>query len=214
MTLQLRLVFALLVLEMVLFVALIIPMPFTMKRKMFNFISESPVVAKLQYGMKITFIFILIIFIDSVARVYRVQVEMSALRHDTSGAARAAAIGTERMDVQSRKFYSERNMYLTGFTLFLSLILNRTYVMILDVLRLEEKVKMYEGDKKAGGKEGEKLDGGYRADQIGELKKQLTKKDKELSAMKKQAEGLQKEYDSLSVKYNQMNPGSGDKKSN
>ena len=76
----------LLVTEMVLFMALIVPMPFTFKRKMFNFIAESPIVAKLQYGLKITFIFILILFIDSVNRVYRVQVEMSALSHDTSGA--------------------------------------------------------------------------------------------------------------------------------
>lgn len=66
--------------------ALIIPMPFTAKRKMFNFISESPIIAKMQYGMKITFIFILILFIDSVNRVYRVQVEMSALHKDSSGA--------------------------------------------------------------------------------------------------------------------------------
>ncbi len=71
---------------MVLFMALIIPMPFTAKRKMFNFISESPIIAKMQYGMKITFIFILILFIDSVNRVYRVQVEMSALHKDSSGA--------------------------------------------------------------------------------------------------------------------------------
>ncbi|KIW84983.1 hypothetical protein AYO21_04988 [Fonsecaea monophora] len=214
MTLYYSLVFVLLVTEMVLFIALIIPMPFTVKRKMFNFISESPIVAKIQYGMKITFIFILILFLDSVNRVYRVQVEMAALSKDTTGAGRAAAIGSERMEVQARKFYSQRNMYLTGFTLFLSLILNRTYGMILDVLRLEEKVKMYEGDKRAGGKEGEKLSGEYRADQIGELKKQLQKKDKELEAMKSQAQGLQKEYDELSVKYNQLNPSGGDKKSN
>ncbi|OAP64352.1 hypothetical protein AYL99_00324 [Fonsecaea erecta] len=214
MTLYYSLVFMLLVAEMVLFLALIIPMPFTFKRKMFNFISESPLVAKVQYGMKITFIFILILFLDSVNRVYRVQVEMAALSKDTSGVGRAAAIGSERMEVQARKFYSQRNMYLTGFTLFLSLILNRTYGMILDVLRLEEKVKMYEGDKRAGGKEGEKLSHEYRADQIGELKKQLQKKDKELEAMKSQAQGLQKEYDELSVKYNQLNPSSGDKKSN
>ncbi|KIW40531.1 uncharacterized protein PV06_07719 [Exophiala oligosperma] len=214
MTLYYSLVFAILVSEMVLFISLVVPMPFTVKRKMFNFISESPLVAKLQYGMKITFIFILILFLDSVNRVYRVQVEMAALMNDTTGAGRAAAIGTDRMEVQARKFYSQRNMYLTGFTLFLSLILNRTYGMILDVLRLEEKVKMYEGDSQAGGKEGEKLGKHYRADQIGELKKQLEKKDKELQAMKSQAEGLQKSYDELSVKYNQTNPSEGDKKSN
>jgi len=214
MTLYYSLVFVLLVVEMVLFVALIIPLPFTVKRKMFNFISESPLVAKLQYGMKITFIFILILFLDSVNRVYRVQVEMASLLKDSSGAGRAAAIGSDRMEVQARKFYSQRNMYLTGFTLFLSLILNRTYGMILEVLRLEEKLKLYEGDPKAGGKEGEKLDKHYRADQIGELKKQLDKRDKELAAMKSQAQGLQREYDELSVKYNQLNPSTGDKKSN
>jgi len=214
MTLYYSLVFVLLVAEMALFVALIIPLPYAAKRKLFNFISESPLVAKLQYGMKITFIFILILFVDSVNRVYRVQVEMALLAKDSSGVGRAAAVGSERMEVQARKFYSQRNMYLTGFTLFLSLILNRTYGMILDVLRLEEKVKMYEGDKDAGGKEGEKLGHRYRADQIGELKKQLDQKDRDLQAMKKQAEGLQKEYDSLSTKYNQTNPGDGNKKSN
>jgi len=214
MTLYYSLVFVLLVAEMVLFVALIIPMPFTVKRKMFNFISESPLVAKLQYAMKITFIFILILFLDSVNRVYRVQVEMAAIAKDTTGAGRAAAMGSDRMEVQARKFYSQRNMYLTGFTLFLSLILNRTYGMILDVLRLEEKVKMYEGDSRAGGKEGQKLDPQFRADQIGQLKKQLDKKDKALEAMKSQAEGLQREYDELSVKYNKSNPSGGDKKSN
>lgn len=123
-------------------------------------------------------------------------------------------MGSDRMEVQARKFYSQRNMYLTGFTLFLSLILNRTYGMILDVLRLEEKVKMYEGDSRAGGKEGQKLDPGFRADEIGQLKRQLGKKDKELQAMKSQAEGLQREYDELSVKYNKANPSGGDKKSN
>jgi hypothetical protein len=114
------------------------------------------------------------------------------------------------MEVQARKFYSQRNMYLCGFTLFLSLILNRTYIMILDVLRLEEKVKMYEGDKKAGDKKagGEKLNEMGNANEVGQLKREINKKDKELEAMKKQAEGLQKEYDQLSVKYNQMNPES------
>lgn len=98
-------------------------------------------------------------------------------------------------------------MYLCGFTLFLSLILNQTYLMILNVLRLEEKLKMYEGDPKAGGKGAEKLARAGEAGEIGSLKNDLNKKDKELQAMKSQAEGLQREYDELSVKYNQTNPG-------
>lgn len=95
-------VFMLLMAEMALFMFLIIPMPFSLKRRVFtyvpllptlkdrmgreltamtlsSFISENPIVAKLQYGLKITFIFILILFIDSVNRVYRVQVELSSV---------------------------------------------------------------------------------------------------------------------------------------
>jgi len=205
MTLSYSLVFLLLVAEMAVFMGLIVPLPFTIKRRLFTFISESPIVAKLQYAMKITFIFILILFLDSVNRVYRVQVELAATA-DKNGVA-AATMGSDRMEVQARKFYSQRNMYLCGFTLFLSLILNRTYTMILDVLRLEEKVKMYEGDPKAGGKQSEKLDRAGELGEIGTLKKNLHKKEKEVEALKSQSEGLRREYDELSVKYNQTNPG-------
>jgi len=197
MTLYYSLVFVLLVAEMALFLLLIVPLPFNVRRKMFTFISESPIVAKLQYGMKITFIFILILFIDSVNRVYRVQVELA----DSKDLGGSAVLGHERMEVQARKFYSQRNMYLCGFTLFLSLILNRTYTMILDVLRLEEKVKRYEGNPSAGGKEGEKLKNAGNAGEIGKLREELAAKDRDIATLKKQSEGLSKEYGSLSDKY-------------
>lgn len=101
------------------------------------------------------------------------------------------------MEVQARKFYSQRNMYLCGFTLFLSLILNRTYVMILDTLRLEEKVKRYEGDPKSKGKESERLAQAGNAGEIGKLKNQLAQKDRDIEALKKQSEGLSREYNNL-----------------
>jgi len=39
--------------EMALFVGLIIPMPFTWRRRLFVFLSENPIVAKIQYGLKV-----------------------------------------------------------------------------------------------------------------------------------------------------------------
>lgn len=101
------------------------------------------------------------------------------------------------MEVQARKFYSQRNMYLCGFTLFLSLILNRTYTMILETLRLEEKVKRYEGDPKAQGKESERLAQAGGAGEIGKLKNQLAQKDRDIATLKKQSEGLSREYNNL-----------------
>lgn len=208
MTLYYSLVFLLLVAEMALFILLIIPLPFTIRRKMFTFISESPLVAKFQYGMKITFIFILILFVDSLNRVYRVQIELAESNKQQG----AAVLGHERMEVQARKFYSQRNMYLCGFTLFLSLILNRTYTMILDVLRLEEKVKKYEGDPKASGKQADKLANAGNAGEIGKLKNQLAEKDRDIETLKKQAAGLSREYNDLSDKYGATNPDSTPKK--
>lgn len=194
MTLYYSLVFLLLVFEMVVFGALIVPLPYTVKRKLFTFISESPLVAKLQYGIKITFIFILILFIDSCNRVYRVQLESSAATKDR---ATEALGGTARMEVQARKFYSQRNMYLCGFTLFLSLILNRTYVMILDQLRLEEEIKRLNGDPKSKVSDG-KLDQAGGLGEIGRLKKELAQKEKDIEILKKQGDGFQQEYNRLS----------------
>jgi len=201
MTLYYSLVFLLLVAEMSMFMLLIVPLPFTWRRKLFTFVSESPIIAKLQYGMKITFIFILILFIDSVNRVYRVQIELAAASKDNSQAGRAAVLGSERMEVQARKFYSQRNMYLCGFTLFLSLILNRTYVMILDVLRLEEEVKRLKGDPATKGKDSASLSNAGSVGEIGKLKKQLAEKDRDIETLKKQSEGLSREYNQLSDQY-------------
>ncbi|KAF1922920.1 endoplasmic reticulum protein [Didymella exigua CBS 183.55] len=195
MTLYYSLVFLLLVTEMLIFCALIVPLPFTWRRKLFTFISESPIVAKLQYGMKITFIFILILFVDSVNRVYRVQVELSSFGGNSQQGGQASLGGIERMEVQARKFYSQRNMYLCGFTLFLSLILNRTYVMILDVLRLEEELKTYKGE--TGTKKGSSLKDIGGAGEVGKLKNELAAKDRDMENLKKQVEQMQKEYNRM-----------------
>lgn len=199
MTLYYSLVFVLLVFEMALFMLLIVPLPFTLKRKIFTFISENPIVAKIQYWMKITFVFILILFIDSVNRVYRVQVELASAT-DQNNKGGAAVMGHERLEVQARKFYSQRNMYLCGFTLFLSLILNRTYVMILEVMRLEDRLRTFEGTKQDT-KQAEKLAVAGKPGEVAGLRKELEKKEQDLQNLKKQSEQLHKAYDELSDKY-------------
>ncbi|RKF65375.1 Uncharacterized protein C9E9.04 [Golovinomyces cichoracearum] len=194
MTLYYSLVFLLLVTEMALFMLLIVPLPFTIRRKMFTLISESPIIAKLQYGMKVTFIFILILFVDSVNRVFRVQLELAESNKQQG---RSAIMGHERLEVQARKFYSQRNMYLCGFTLFLSLILNRTYTLILEVLRLEEKVKKYEESKMEDKKNVLPTDVDS-IEEVVKLRKVLSEKDRDLEILKKQSEGLSREYSKLS----------------
>lgn len=109
----------------------------------------------------------------------------------------SAVAGSERMEVQARKFYSQRNMYLCGFTLFLSLILNRTYTMILDVLRLEEENKRLTGgdSKSEKGKSG--LGQAGELGEVAQLKKKLAERERDLETLKKQSQGLSDEYNRL-----------------
>ena len=53
------LTFLLLVSEMATFLVLIFPLPHTVRKKLFHFLSESPIVAKLAYGVKIAFMYVL-----------------------------------------------------------------------------------------------------------------------------------------------------------
>jgi B-cell receptor-associated protein 31 len=101
------------------------------------------------------------------------------------------------MEVQARKFYSQRNMYLCGFTLFLSLILNRTYVMILDVLRLEAEVKQLKGEKPASDKTQSKLGEAGGIGEVSRLREELRKRDQDIEVLKKQSSGLSDEYKRL-----------------
>jgi hypothetical protein len=73
--------------------------------------------------------------------------------------------------------------------------------MILDILRLEEKVKKYEGDAHAKGKDSDKLDNAGNAEEISRLKKELADKDRDLATLKKQSEGLSREYNDLCDRY-------------
>lgn len=116
-------------------------------------------------------------------------------------------VAHERHEVQARKFYSQRNMYLCGFTLFLSLILNRTYIMILEVLRLEEKLKQYE----SSGKNTKQAAAGD-AGEIARLKREIELREQDIATLKKQAAGLHKEYDALAEKYSRTQEDGTSKK--
>ncbi|KAF8753378.1 endoplasmic reticulum protein [Rhizoctonia solani] len=91
------------------------PLPFTARQKLFRFLSTSVIVAKIAYALKISFIFIAVLFVDAVQRMLRVSAEGQQAKQ----AAGATDVRTET-NYAAKKFYTQRNMYLTGFTLFLS----------------------------------------------------------------------------------------------
>ena len=117
-------------------------------------------------------------------------------------------IHTARNDsyTHAKMFYAQRNVYLTGSTIFLALILNRFYYMVLELLKNEEKALVLKEQAAKTSKEYLKLlDGDATKDErMEELKKELEiaqKKAKELDIVKKQAERTAEEYMALTDRY-------------
>ena len=103
-------------------------------------------------------------------------------------------------------------MYLCGFTLFLSLILNRTYVMMLELLHLEGKnrqlVSKQTSSSTPSSKESSSSDVGHlkkeleaKDEIIATLKKELGSKKLDVDTIRKQSEGLSSEYHNLGDKF-------------
>ncbi|KAF9997600.1 hypothetical protein BGZ65_006826 [Modicella reniformis] len=128
MSLFYTMVYCLLLTEMIAFIFLILPLPYKWRKGILKFMSTSRFMANIQYVMKIVFIFVFILFVDALGRVVKVEDKHNDHHSESNMAA--------------KRFYAQRNMYLTGFTLFLSLILNRTFVMILELITSEEKMEI------------------------------------------------------------------------
>ncbi|KPV72033.1 uncharacterized protein RHOBADRAFT_9373, partial [Rhodotorula graminis WP1] len=143
--------FAILTLELMTFLVVIFPLPFAWRRAMFKAIAESHIIARLQYGLKITFIFIAILFADAVNQMLKIHREREA----PAGVAATPDMRAQA-DYRSRKFLSERNFYLHGSCLVLSLILSRTYSLVLDLIRAQEELAVLQAQTGTGGPEAEK----------------------------------------------------------
>lgn len=190
MTIYYSLTFLLLAAEMVSFCVFVAPLPFKIRRKLFRFLSESPAIAKVAYGLKIAFIFIGVLFVDALQRMFRINVEYEAAK---SGGQGMQDVRTETSHA-ARKFYAQRNVYLTGFCLFLSLVLTRTFYMIQDLINTQDE---YAKLKTATASSS-------RNDLVaGEQTKEIERLKQDLETLKGQAKSQAAEYDRLADQYNE-----------
>ncbi|KAF9362538.1 hypothetical protein BGX34_005955 [Mortierella sp. NVP85] len=142
----------------------------------------------------------IMVFIDSLNRVIRVdEITENVPHHDHASATNIAA----------RRFHAQRNMYLTGFTLFLSLILNRTFFMILDLLASEEKMDVIKKQASQQSKEYERVLESETAlkkeiKQLNEVIASNADAKRDLENLKKQAKQQQDEYLRMADENNAM----------
>ncbi|KAI0076893.1 B-cell receptor-associated 31-like protein [Panus rudis PR-1116 ss-1] len=209
MTVYYTLTFLLLAAEMATFCVLVAPLPHTVRKRFFNFLSESPIIAKIAYGLKITFIFVAILFVDALQRMWRVTAEADLARSSGSGGHDVRA----ETNFAARKFYAQRNTYLTGFCLFLSLVLTRTFYIILDLIHTQEEyAKLKQDTAKSSSKQ---IASEEQSKEIADLKKKLAEaeaKTRDYDILKKQVAQNQSEYDRLATEYNKATGGVSDKR--
>lgn len=93
----------------------------------------------------------------------------------------------DRSEIQARRFYAQRNMYLCGFTLFLTFILTRTYNLVAELIATKDKVDDLKTTPTV-----------KDSDEVAKLKKVLAQKDEDLEILKAQAKNLSTEYESVS----------------
>jgi len=111
----------------------------------------------------------------------------------------------------AKKFYSQRNVYLTGFTLFLSLVLTRVFAIILDLIETQDqyaKLKQQQTSTNSRSTDAQ-------AKEIEDLKKKLDaseQKSVDFEILKKQAGQQNVEYNRLADEHNKATGSVSDKR--
>ncbi|ORX94091.1 B-cell receptor-associated 31-like protein [Basidiobolus meristosporus CBS 931.73] len=200
MVLYYSIVFGLLIFEMTLFGLMVFPFPKKWKRAALMKIDESGIIRRNQYIINIVGFFVFILFIDSVNRMIRATEEVNQ-----------ANLADPRTDTQLhvKKFYSQRNMYLTGFTLFLSLIINRTFAILMDLFYVQEELEKFGEHSPVEHKDVKfyQESNDKQEKQIAELLKELDdlkRKDRDFELLKKQADNQSTEYNRLADQHNDL----------
>ncbi|KAJ2778310.1 Endoplasmic reticulum transmembrane protein 3 [Coemansia javaensis] len=181
-TLQYTGVFTLLVAEVLVFIALILPMPLRWKRAMVVWTSRSVVVQRILYGVRIAFGFIFVLFADAVMRLRKAELEKD----------RSPIIDEHTLCQRKlQKFYAQRNTYLTGITMFLGLILISTHSLVAQLAETSTTAVAASDLAKA------RANADQARAQLADARKEiaeLQRKDRDMDTLKKQAEASHREY--------------------
>lgn len=122
----------------------------------------------MQITVKCILGFISLLFADSINKVYNIN-------RNELGQLNGMVQGTEKIEIMSRKFLQQRNMYLTGITLFLTFIVTKTFALVEELLALKANLRedaLYDKDK---------------------LRAMIKENDKEIDRLKEKVIALQQE---------------------
>ncbi|KCV70698.1 hypothetical protein H696_03051 [Fonticula alba] len=184
------LVFGILVMEVVAFLLLMLPFSPAFRKKVVSLIANSPFAAKLKIGVQVVFVLVTLLFLESISRMYRLENEISQQQAVYN---KGTALIDPFMNLYTSKFYAERNVYLTGITLFLAFVLHRFQAVLLEISTSEAKLAVLHKQYLNSEKEYKRMidESGSSSSSIKELNKTIADLEKEVTSLKKNNTALE-----------------------
>lgn len=196
MELQWMVVFLIMCTEVFLCLLFILPLP-TPLRKLICKVSSLAQSPQVRTALVAVFLVIAFLFVDAIRSQNHLR-EEAHLHRDAIA---------QLNSVQNRLFRAQRNAYLTGFTLFLMLVLYRFQLNTIEMLASDEKIASLKKDLNAATEEQRRLQEQSRKGQGQSDNEKLQELQKEIVSLKKENKELvaslnaaNKEKDSTSKK--------------
>ncbi|KAF8004621.1 hypothetical protein HF325_000078 [Metschnikowia pulcherrima] len=174
MTLQMTMVFGALLAQMAVISFLLVPLPFMIRSKIVNGWAALRQNANYKVGLIFVSGIMVLQFVD-----YSTGARILSLLLGHTWALDFCQISWRR------KFYAQRNLYLSGAVIYLGLSIH-TVLAIMG--KLVAKEALYRDSQN---------EGETNTEEIAKLKEAIRKREVEITAMRKQIEGVQKAYDAL-----------------
>lgn len=139
--------------QLLMLLPFLVPLPRKARVALISALLRSVWVAKFLYALKITLIFVGILFVDSANTAYRLNFQQRLGQHQTAamplgddGDVKAVPVMPQQPpqdsspDQAARKLLSERNLALTTTSLFLAMVLWRVFELNLELAKCQERL--------------------------------------------------------------------------
>mmetsp|Transcript_8449 Transcript_8449/g.8363 ORF Transcript_8449/g.8363 Transcript_8449/m.8363 type:complete len:202 (-) Transcript_8449:113-718(-) len=191
MSIQMSLVFGALILEMVTLLLMVLPLPHPVRVKIIDISILLRNLKNFKIGFWFTVILLSMQFMDCIQRLQRfghLGNPYFALNSQNN------QFGTMSYDQLASKFYSQRNLYITGAVLYLMLAIFTVSTILKKLVSKEtEYRKLSSGEAKGDSKVANEEE----LNEVAKYKKLIEQKELDIATLKKQVGGLQKSYDDL-----------------
>ncbi|KAK6463854.1 ER 25 kDa transmembrane protein [Scheffersomyces coipomensis] len=182
MSIQLSLVFGAMVIQMITLLVLLLPLPYPVRAKIIDFTFVLQKSQNFKVGVIFAVLLLILQFLDCVNRLKKIG-DYSGSPYFTTGVA-TETNRTLSYDQLATKFYSQRNLYLSGAVLYLMVAIG---TVITIVRKLVKKETEYRTLLSSEDNEGE----------VEKYKQLIKLKEKDIATFKKQLSGLQTAYNDL-----------------